>query len=85
MEDRFGYVGLVAYRGRCVRGRLGLGSGDVGEVLDDFLRVLSLSSTGLASTENALIFPVCKKERAVSFAICKDGIRKSRMRERNWD
>jgi hypothetical protein len=46
------------YRGRRVRGRLLLGRGHVGQVLDDFLRVLSLACTRLASAENALILTV---------------------------
>ena len=46
------------HRGRGVRGRLGLGRGDVGQVLDDLLGVLGLAGARLAGAEDALVLTV---------------------------
>lgn len=51
---------LLAYRGRSVRGGLGLAGGHVGQVLDDLLGVLSLAGAGLSRAQDALILAVWK-------------------------
>ena len=48
----------LSYRGWRVRRRPRLGGGDVGQVLDDFLRVLRLARPRLARAEDALVLPV---------------------------
>lgn len=39
-------------------GGLGLGGRHIGQVLDDFLRVLSLAGPGLAGAEDALVLTI---------------------------
>ena len=41
-----------------MRGRLGLGRGHVGQVLDDLLGVLSLAGAGLARAQDALVLAI---------------------------
>jgi len=60
------------YRWRGVCGRLGLRGGDVGQVLNDFLRVFRLSGAGLSGTKNALVFAVWKNKIITLFLVFKE-------------
>ncbi len=46
-----------------MRGRLGFTGGDVGQVLNDFFRVLSLAGARLAGAENALVLTIWNEKK----------------------